>query len=727
MSLFGEQLKERKLNDDAVISDALEQISGSVTGKRISATVADERLRSLDAINQVLGYFGKRPCDMPEKITDLEGQIAYAVRPYGIMHRTVKLDKGWYKNAIGVMLAEKKGGGVATLLPGKISGYYFYDTDGQKKKLNEKTEELFKPEATAFYNPLPNKKLGVAALMRYAFGNLSYSDDILVVAVTFIVSLIGLITPKLNQILFSTVIESNSVKLLVSIAIFTICVSVSTTLFGVVNSLLNARITTKVSTAVQSATMMRILSLPTSFFKDYSAGELTSRSTYIGSLCQIIMGTTIATGLTSVFSLIYIAQIFAFAPSLVAPALVIILATVLLSLLTTFVQMSVSKRQMEIGTKDSGLSYSLIAGIQKIKLSGAEKRAFSKWGNLFAQNAQLSYNPPVVLKLNSVFSLTISMVGTIVMYYMAVKSGVSVADYYAFNASYGMVSGAFLALVAIATTFAQIKPVVEMAKPILEATPEVAEVLTPVDRISGNIEINGASFRYKENEPPIFSNLSLKIKAGQYVAIVGKTGCGKSTLIRLLLGFEKPQRGAVYYDGKDISNLDLQSLRKKLGVVTQDGKLFQGDIYSNIVISAPHLTLDEAWEAAEVAGIADDIKAMPMGMHTMISEGTGGISGGQKQRIMIARAIAPKPKVLIFDEATSALDNITQKKVSDALAELKCTRIVVAHRLSTIRQCDRIIVLDGGKIIEDGTYDELIEAKGFFAELVERQRVSTEN
>lgn len=727
MSLFGEQLKERKLNDDAVISDALEQISGSVTGKRISATVADERLRSLDAINQVLGYFGKRPCDMPEKITDLEGQIAYAVRPYGIMHRTVKLDKGWYKNAIGVMLAEKKGGGVATLLPGKISGYYFYDTDGQKKKLNEKTEELFKPEATAFYNPLPNKKLGVAALMRYAFGNLSYSDDILVVAVTFIVSLIGLITPKLNQILFSTVIESNSVKLLVSIAIFTICVSVSTTLFGVVNSLLNARITTKVSTAVQSATMMRILSLPTSFFKDYSAGELTSRSTYIGSLCQIIMGTTIATGLTSVFSLIYIAQIFAFAPSLVAPALVIILATVLLSLLTTFVQMSVSKRQMEIGTKDSGLSYSLIAGIQKIKLSGAEKRAFSKWGNLFAQNAQLSYNPPVVLKLNSVFSLTISMVGTIVMYYMAVKSGVSVADYYAFNASYGMVSGAFLALVAIATTFAQIKPVVEMAKPILEATPEVAEVLTPVDRISGNIEINGASFRYKENEPPIFSNLSLKIKAGQYVAIVGKTGCGKSTLIRLLLGFEKPQRGAVYYDGKDISNLDLQSLRKKLGVVTQDGKLFQGDIYSNIVISAPHLTLDEAWEAAEVAGIADDIRAMPMGMHTMISEGTGGISGGQKQRVMIARAIAPKPKVLIFDEATSALDNITQKKVSDALAELKCTRIVVAHRLSTIRQCDRIIVLDGGKIIEDGTYDELIEAKGFFAELVERQRVSTEN
>ncbi len=725
MSLFGEQLKERKLNDDAVISDALEQISGSVTGKRISASVSDERLRSLDAINQILGFFGKRPCEMPEKITDLEGQLDYALRPYGIMYRTVELDKDWYKDAIGVMLAKKKEGGVATLLPGTIGGYYFYDTDGKKKKLNKTTWELFESEATTFYNPLPNKKLNIASLMSYAFSAFSLSDDILVVAATLIVSLIGLITPKLNQILFSTVIESSSIRLLVSIAIFTICVSISTTLFGVVKSLLSARVTTKVSMAVQSATMMRVLSLPTSFFKDYSAGELTGRSMYIGSLCQMIMGTTLVTGLTSIFSLIYIAQIFAFAPTLVAPALLIILATVLLSLLTTFVQMGVSKRQMEIGTKDSGLSYSLVAGIQKIKLSGAEKRAFSKWGNLFAKGAQLTYNPPAILKLNSVLSLTISSVGTIVMYYMSVKSGVSVADYYAFNTAYGMVSGAFLSLAGVATIFAQIKPVIEMAKPIMEATPEAAEVLAPVDKVSGNIEINGVSFRYKENEPAIFSNLSLKIKAGQYVAIVGRTGCGKSTLIRLLLGFEKPQKGAIYYDGKDISSLDLQSLRKKLGVVTQDGKLFQGDIYSNIVISAPQLTLDEAWEAAEVSGIADDIRAMPMGMHTMISEGTGGISGGQKQRIMIARAIAPKPKVLIFDEATSALDNITQKKVSDALAELKCTRIVVAHRLSTIKQCDRIIVLDGGKIIEDGKYDELIEAKGFFAELVERQRVST--
>ena len=241
---------------------------------------------------------------------------------------------------------------------------------------------------------------------------------------------------------------------------------------------------------------------------------------------------------------------------------------------------------------------------------------------------------------------------------------------------------------------------------------------------SGGVELSHVSFKYKEGMPNILDDLSLKIRPGQYVAIVGKTGCGKSTLMRILLGFEKPQKGAVYYDGKDLNQIDLKSLRRKIGTVMQTGGLFQGSLFSNITISAPQLTQQEAWEAAEMAGIADDIRRMPMGMHTMVSEGGGGISGGQRQRLMIARAIAPKPKILMFDEATSALDNLTQKKVSESLDSLKCTRIVIAHRLSTIRQCDRIIVLDGGHIVEDGTYEELIEKGEFFADLVERQRVS---
>lgn len=436
-----------------------------------------------------------------------------------------------------------------------------------------------------------------------------------------------------------------------------------------------------------------------------------------------LVNAVLSTGLTSVFSLAYISQVFRYAPALVAPALSVTLATVVFSLLSALLQMRVAKRQMELSVKGNGLSYSLISGVQKIKLAGSEKRAFAKWADQYAQAARFSYDPPMFLKINRVISTAISLVGTIVMYSFAVQSGVSVAEYYAFNSAYGMVSGAFLSLSGMALTIARIKPVYEMVKPILEAVPEVSVGKKVVTRLSGGIELNNVSFRYSESMPLVVDDLSLKIRPGQYVAIVGKTGCGKSTLMRLMLGFETPQKGAVYYDGKDLAQMDLKSLRRNIGVVMQNGKLFQGDIYSNITISAPWLTMDDAWHAAELAGIAEDIRRMPMGMHILISEGSGGVSGGQRQRLMIAKAIAPKPKILMFDEATSALDNLTQKTVSESLDGLKCTRIVIAHRLSTIRQCDRIVVLDKGKIIEDGTYDELLEKNGFFAELVARQRL----
>lgn len=724
MGWFDEQIRQRKLNDDRLFEEAFADIAGAVTGSKVYAALNDFQ-KSKDAIEEILKFYHVRASELPENIEDLNEQLEYLLRPHGIMRRTVILDKGWYKDAIGAMLAVRKSDGLpVALIPAGMAGYTYYDAgSGRYIKINRKNQDLFEEEAIAFYNSFPLRKLGIADLMRYIVHTLSVSDFVMVGIATLAVTLIGLLTPKLTNLMFSDVLDSGSVRVLISLAVFMVCVSASSIIAGGIKTLLLARVSTKTDLAVQAASMMRVLSLPAGFFKDYSAGELSPRAQHINSLCSMLVSTVLSTGLTSVFSLVYISQIFKYAPMLVVPALTVIAATVICSIVTMFVHMKNSKKRMEFAAKESGLSYSLISGVQKIKISGSEKRAFAKWAKLYAQEAKLTYNPPLFLKINSALNLAISLAGTIIMYYFAAAGGVSVADYYAFTAAYGMVSGAFMSLASMTMTVAGIRPVLDMAKPVLEAEPEIAEGKRVVERVSGGIELNNVSFRYSDSMPNVIDNLSIKIRPGQYVAIVGSTGCGKSTLMRLMLGFEKAQKGAIYYDGRDISKLDLKSLRRRIGVVMQDSKLFSGDIYSNITISAPWLTLDDAWEAAELSGIADDIRRMPMGMHTVISEGSGGVSGGQRQRLMIARAIAPKPKILMFDEATSALDNITQKKVSESLDNLKCTRIVIAHRLSTIRSCDRIIYLENGRIAEDGTYEELIAKNGRFAELVERQRL----
>ena len=603
---------------------------------------------------------------------------------------------------------------------------YLFNLRFDRSKADCKCPFHNEKEALAFYKPFPMKKMGISTLWKYILETLYPSDYLMMGLASLAVILVGLLIPRISNLIFARVLPTGNMRLFAAALIFMLSVSVSSLLFQAVSNLVTSRIDIKLSLAVEAATMMRVLSLPADFFRNYSAGELSSRAGRMNSLCDMLVSTVFSTGLTSVFSLVYITQIFAFTPSLAVPALLTIVVTVMFTLISSLAQTGISQKQMELAGKEDGMTYALISGVQKIRLSGAEKRAFARWGNLYAEEASLLYDPPVFLKINSVINTGISLFGTIVLYYIAIQSNVSVADYYTFDTAYGMVSGAFSSLAGIALTIAQIRPALEMVRPIFNAVPEISENKQVLERISGEIELNNVSFRYTENMPFVLDDLSLKIHPGEYVAIVGKTGCGKSTLIRLLLGFEKPQKGAIYYDEKDLERIDLKSLRRKIGVVMQNGKLFQGEIYSNIVISAPWLTQEDAWEAAELAGIAEDIRKMPMGMNTVISEGAGGISGGQKQRLMIARAIAPKPEILLFDEATSALDNLTQKQVSEALDHLHCTRIVIAHRLSTIQNCDRILVLDHGKIIEDGTYEELIEKKGFFAELVARQTLSSE-
>lgn len=723
MAWFEEQIKMRRDSDNEALDESLKNVADLIEGRK-GYSFKDDNPKLKDALNEILAFYHKKPRELDTGSMTLNDQMEYVLRPHGIMYRPVKLDRNWYKTATGAMLGILKTGEAVALLPDNFGGYRFRDPITRKKiRINRKTQALLKEDAYCMYKPFPLRKINIKDLVFYIYSAMSMTTRTQIVVTTVCATLVGMITPTITKIIFSSVLESGSLRVLLAIAVLYVCTSLSLLMINGIKSLLMNKINIQMNVAVQAATMSRILSLPTDFFKKYNSGEITTRAQYISSLCHSLVQTFLSTGLTSIFSLVYITQIFIYAKELVIPALCITLVTLVFSIVSSLAQMKITKKYMEKSGKLSGMTYQIITGVQKIKMSGSEKRFFSRWMNEYTEESKYTYGTPPFIMFNSVISMAISLTGTIVMYTFAVKSGVSVADYTAFNAAYGMLSGALMSVAGIALTAARIKPVIDMAKPIMDTIPEVSEGKQIVTKISGSIELNNVSFRYTESSPYIVNDMSLKIRPGQYVAIVGKTGCGKSTLLRLLLGFERPEKGAIYYDGKDINSLDLKSLRKKIGVVTQNGKLFQGDIYSNIIISAPYLSIDDAWKAAEIADIADDIKAMPMGMHTIISEGSGGISGGQKQRLMIARAVAPNPKILMFDEATSALDNITQKKVSEALDSLKCTRIVIAHRLSTIKQCDRIIVLDGGKIVEDGTYNELIEQKGYFYELVERQRL----
>jgi ATP-binding cassette subfamily C protein len=266
-------------------------------------------------------------------------------------------------------------------------------------------------------------------------------------------------------------------------------------------------------------------------------------------------------------------------------------------------------------------------------------------------------------------------------------------------------------------------PAYKRCKPILDTLPEYEEEILLPGNLTGDIEVSNVTFAYDKEDGNVLNELSFHVKAGEYIGIVGSSGCGKSTLLKILLGFEKPQQGKVFYDGRDIDSMDKRELRKKFGVVLQDGNLISGSIYDNIVITAPNATMQRVEQVIKEIGLKEDIDKMPMGLHTVLSESGGSISGGQLQRILIARAIVGKPKILFFDEATSALDNVTQSMVCESLKKLRGTKLVIAHRLSTIVDCDRILVMEQGRIVEDGTYDVLMQKKGLFYELVNRQIV----
>ena len=723
MGWFEEQVNKRKKLDQKTFEDSFLSLAGIRNNKQ--ENLSDETVRDNFVISQILSYYHRQMIDIPSTITNFKDKLSYVLGQNGLEYRKVELNDDYVGDGTSPILIFTILNDIPVLLfpRGKNKYQYVNYETGKKVTIEASLVNRLEIEAYCFYRPLPNKKVTIKEYTKYITRSVRPIDVILLVLFAALASGVGILVPYLTRILTGDVATSKDMSKFVFVSLYVAGAATGLLLVRAIQSFVNQLISVKIEKGILSATMMRVLSLPASFFKKYNTGELTARFRSVPQLAKMIMEGIFMTMLSVVMSLAYLFQLVSFAPVLVLPVVLILVATTAFSILISFVKKSYQKKQLDTSSKESGVTYGMINGIQKIRLSGSEKRVFAKWANAYAKSARTRYNPPLVIKLSGAISLLITLLGNLVIYYIAARNNIDAGSYMAFVSSYGVLSGAFLSVVDMIGLMFTLGPIYNMARPILETEPEVVQGKEVVKEIQGNIKLEHISFRYNDTSPLVLNDLSLDIKEGEYLAIVGQTGCGKSTLVRILLGFEEPLEGNVYFDGKNIKTLDMPSLRRHIGTVLQNGTLFHADIFSNIIISSPSLKEEDAWAAAEVASIADDIREMPMGMKTIISEGQGGISGGQKQRIMIARAIVHKPKVLVFDEATSALDNKTQKSISESINKLNCTRIVIAHRLSTIQNANKIIMLENGKIIEEGDYDTLINKKGKFAELVDRQRL----
>lgn len=647
----------------------------------------------------------------------------------GVSLRRVKLEgKYWWRDDAGPLLGTMKATGhPAALLPLAGGGGYRMEELGGTQApgvlLDESTAAQLADIGFMFFRKFPARAIGLMDLLRFGLSTTRH-DSIVMLVCGLLGGLLALFTPYATGLLVDKVIPSGRGDELLQLTVLLVAAALGVAAFELTCALALLRLEGRLGNASEAAVIDRLFNLPAPFFKQYAAGDLAQRAFSINSILHQLTSTTQSIVLSWVFGLFSFFYMFMlnWQLALVATVLVALIGAVTVG--ANFWRLRMERQLYALQGAIASRVLQLLSGISKLRAGGAEDRAFVLWARGFAQQKQVDLKVRGVSNLLDVFNTSFIVLASAALFASIAffQKDISTGAFVTFNTAFMQFLSATLALAGALTGSLSIIPLYERAKPILTTLPEQQESQIRAAPLRGEIEISRVSFRYAEDGPLILDDVSIQVKKGEFVAFVGPSGSGKSTLFRVLLGFEKPHSGAVYYDNQELSGLDVGSVRQQLGVVLQNGKLMPGDIFTNIVGSAPR-TQDEAWAAARMAGLADDIKAMPMGMQTVISEGAGTISGGQRQRLMIARALVNRPAVLLFDEATSALDNQTQAVVAHSVKQLDATRIVIAHRLSTIVAADRIFVIVAGKVVETGSYSELMALGGAFAELSKRQQV----
>lgn len=721
-----DRLLKRERRNREITAAALGQLASVIRPKvrESQQTFGEPLLVAVGAVGRSLGITISVPGESEAEVS-LEA-IARASR---VRIRRVQLIGNWWRRDCGPLLGYRKEDNRAiALLPKSPTRYEIFDPQEQTRTpVNAQTAKAIAPTAYTFYRPLPDKALTPRDLIQFALRG-RQRELFLLVSIGIIASLLGMVVPQATALIIDNAIPDGDRGLLWQIGLGLVAVTFGSSIFQLSQSFNALRLQALADSSTQAAVWDRLLNLKVSFFRQYAKGDLQRRVTAVSQIRSQLSDTVLRSLFTSFFSLLNLGLLFIYNFQLALVAL----ALALITLIITYISGSINRQKIaaieNISGEIRGLTVQLINGISKLKVAGAENRAFARWASIYSNQLEMMLSRQKVEDFLLVFNTILPTFSSIIIFWLVVQLLENNGDlrfstgiFLAFNTAFGSFISAVTSLSNIFIEIIEIKVLWERAEPILQGKPEIDLSKANPGKLAGKIKLEGVKFRYLEEGALILNDVTIEAKVGEFIAIVGPSGSGKSTIIRLMLGFETPEAGSIYYDDKDLAGLDISAVRRQLGVVLQSNRVNTASIFDNIAGSAI-VTMEEVLAAARRAGLADDINKMPMGVHTLVSEGGSNLSGGQRQRLAIARALVLKPRILIFDEATSALDNQTQAIVSQSLEELQVTRVAIAHRLSTIRNANRIYVIDKGRVVQVGTFEELSGQEGLFATLMSRQR-----
>ena len=725
------RLQSRERLNHRVTVEALGKLASPLMSDRPDSFVASvPLLAAAGAVGKAIDA-NIRPPAKSEDLDRIKEPLSAIARASRLQIRQVLLEDNWWQQDCGPLVAyTQEDEQPVALLPVTATSYELYDPQVNRHvPVDRTTAATISPLAHMFYRSFPDRVLNSLDIIRFSLSG-RLLDIISIVLCGIAGTLLGMVVPQATAIMIDHAIPDSDRGLLWQIGIGLVLAALATSLFSLAQGLSLIRVETLADTSTQAAMWDRLLNIPVSFYRQYTVGDLQSRVSSIGTMRRKLGGTFFIKLISGLFALLNLVLLFVYSVKLAFVAAIAGIIVMIFTIACGIILVRKVLPLLEIEGDIFGQVVQLVNGVAKLRVTGAETRAFACWSKNYSRQIKLELSTQLIEDIMAVFNTVIPTIATGVLFWFAVQLlrnsqsagtvGLTVGTFVAFNSAFGTFIGGASSVSNTVTDVLQVTPQWKRARPIVETVPEVKLTKADPGKLIGRISLDRVSFRYQTDSPLVLKNVNICAEPGEFIALVGASGSGKSTIMRLLLGFETPEDGSVYFDGHDLTGLNISTVRRQLGVVMQNNKILSGSIFNHLAGGA-NVTLDEAWNAAEMAGVADDIAAMPMKMHTVISEGGGNFSGGQKQRLAIAKALILKPKILMFDEATSALDNKTQKIVSENLDRLKVTRIVIAHRLSTIRNAHQIYVLDGGRVAQQGNFDELTSREGLFKNLMQKQ------